>query len=201
MPPKRIGRSTSQARKKRALRASETLEQREARLETVRACTAQAWSIETLEQREERLNIDRERTAEARFSETPEQRETRLETVRTTIARLRQHISDLNLGAFRYNAAYDYSLHTNVVIGKMDKLCDHCNALKFSNETRGMCCAGGKVKLPQLNPPHEPLSTLISGDIAESKHFLANICKYNSCFQMTSYDATNIVRDNYMPTF
>jgi hypothetical protein len=52
MPPKRqaICRSTPQARKKRALRASATDEQREARLETARVRITQARSSETLEQ-------------------------------------------------------------------------------------------------------------------------------------------------------
>ena len=83
----------------------------------------------------------------------------------------------------------------------MDNLCRYCFALKFKNETPAMCCAGGKVKLPELHPPPDPLATLVSGVTSQSKHFLANIRKYNSCFQMTSFGATNIVRDNYMPTF
>ena len=33
-----------------------------------------------------------------------------------------------------------------------------CSALKFKNETSGICCAGGKVKLPELHSPPEPLS-------------------------------------------
>jgi hypothetical protein len=49
-----IGRSTSQARKKKALRASDTDEQREARLEADRGQTPQARSNETGEQREAR---------------------------------------------------------------------------------------------------------------------------------------------------
>ena len=109
--------------------------------------------------------------------------------------------ADLNLGAFYYDSNYDYSLHPRVIIGKMDKLCGYYGALKFKNETPGMCCSGGKVKLPELHPSPEPLSTLVSGDTSESKHFLANIRKYNSCFQMTSFGATNIVCENYMPTF
>ncbi|GFS95467.1 uncharacterized protein TNCV_2805921 [Trichonephila clavipes] len=63
-----------------------------------------------------------------------------------------------------------------------------------------MCCASGKVKLPELHSPPEPLSTFLSGVTRVSKHFLENIRKYNSCFQMTSFGATNIVRENYMPT-
>ncbi|GFV48812.1 uncharacterized protein TNCV_1723291 [Trichonephila clavipes] len=64
-----------------------------------------------------------------------------------------------------------------------------------------MCCANGKVKLPELHSPPEPLSTFLSGVTRVSKHFLENIRNYNSCFQMTSFGATNIVRENYMPTF
>ncbi|GFV80264.1 hypothetical protein TNCV_4956671 [Trichonephila clavipes] len=35
----------------------------------------------------------------------------------------------------------------------MDKICRNVRALKFKNETRGMCCANGKVKLPELHSP------------------------------------------------
>lgn len=56
-----------------------------------------------------------------------------------------------------------------------------------------MCCAAGKVVLPQLNPPPEPLAALISGVGEESKLFLRKIRKFNSCFQMTSFRATKIV--------
>ncbi|XP_075210401.1 uncharacterized protein LOC142317738 [Lycorma delicatula] len=63
-----------------------------------------------------------------------------------------------------------------------------------------MCCAGGKIKLPQLDAPPEPLKTLLAGSTAESKHFLSNIRKYNSCFQMTSFGA-EIVTTQFMPTF
>jgi hypothetical protein len=75
------------------------------------------------------------------------------------------------------------------------------NALKYSGESTGLCCAGGKVKLPQLVPPPDPLRSLVSGMGSDSNHFLANIQKYNSCFQMTSFGATHIVQNNFMPTF
>jgi len=67
---------------------------------------------------------------------------------------------------------------------------------KFKNEAPGLCCAGEKAKFQELHPPPEPLSTL-SGDTSISKLFLANICKYNSYFQMTSFKAMNIVRAIY----
>ncbi|KAG8308682.1 hypothetical protein J6590_104057 [Homalodisca vitripennis] len=53
MPPKRqaIGRSTPQARKKRAIRASESDEQRVLRLENIRVHAAETRSTESSEQR------------------------------------------------------------------------------------------------------------------------------------------------------
>jgi hypothetical protein len=55
--------------------------------------------------------------------------------------------------------------------------------------------------LAPLVPPPEPLRSLVSGTENDSTHFLTNIQKYNSCFQMTSFGATHVVRDNFMPTF
>ncbi|GFW35422.1 retrovirus-related Pol polyprotein from transposon TNT 1-94 [Trichonephila clavipes] len=197
-----IGRSTPQARKRRALRASESDEQRALRLENLRVHATETRSSESSDQREVRLETDRIRTNQIRSSERTELRERRLQNVRISTARSRRTMhADLNLIAFHYDSNNDYSLHPNVVIGKIDKVCMYCSALKFKNETRGMCCASGKFKLPELYSPPEPLSTFLSGVTRVSKHCLENIRKYNSCFQMTSFGATNIVRENYMPTF
>lgn len=67
-------------------------------------------------------------------------------------------------------------------------------------EIARMCCADGKVKLPELLSPPVPLSTLVSGDTSLSKNFSANKRENNSCFQMTSFGATINVRENYTPT-
>lgn len=84
----------------------------------------------------------------------------------------------------------------------MNDPCSHCGALKWVGEAPGMCCSGGKVKLPALRRPPEPLNSLMSGITDTSKHFLQNIRKYNSCFQMTSFGATNVVSESgFMPTF
>jgi hypothetical protein len=82
----------------------------------------------------------------------------------------------------------------------MTEVCPYCKALKYPGETKGMCCAAGKIKLPQLEELPEPLKTLLAGSTAESKHFLSNIRKCNSCFQMTSFGA-EIVTTQFMPTF
>ncbi|GFT66139.1 uncharacterized protein TNCV_2009571 [Trichonephila clavipes] len=119
MPPKRraIGRSTSQARKRRALRASESDEQRALRLENLRV-----------------------HATETRSSES-DQREVRLETVIEYVLIRSVLLRELNYGK---------------------EGCKMFDALKFKNETRGMCCASGKVKLPELHSTPEPLSTLLS---------------------------------------
>lgn len=82
----------------------------------------------------------------------------------------------------------------------MKVICLYCRALKFPKESAGMCCSNGKVSLPPLNNPPEPLLSYVSGTNAISKHFLQNIRMYNSCFQMTSFGAT-VVGNGFMPTF
>lgn len=108
---------------------------------------------------------------------------------------------DLNQAAFHYDSTIDYSVQPCVTIGPMDVVCQYCNALRFSNETPGLCCAGGKVKLPPLTPPPEPLRSLLYGEAQQSKHFLANIQQYNGCFQMTSFGAEIIEERGFNPTF
>ena len=74
-------------------------------------------------------------------------------------------------------------------------------ALKFNGETMGICFASGKFKLPLLAAPPEPLKTLLTGTTSESKHFLSNIKKYNSCFEMTSFGTQIENQDQFMQTF
>ncbi|GFT84156.1 helitron_like_N domain-containing protein [Nephila pilipes] len=85
----------------------------------------------------------------------------------------------------------------------MDKVCRYCQALKFQNETPGMCCASGKVVLSPLPTLPEPLLSLLSGDSEDSKLFLRYIRKFNSCFQMTSTKICDLASDgrNFETTF
>ncbi|XP_044019517.1 uncharacterized protein LOC122859899 [Aphidius gifuensis] len=82
----------------------------------------------------------------------------------------------------------------------MDVECKHCHALRFKDESDSMCCANGKIKLPCLSEPEEPLFTYLSGLTNHSKHFLDNIRKYNSCFNMTSFGANRKKESENMPT-
>jgi hypothetical protein len=184
-------------------RAAETPEQTRIRLDD--QCTRQAASraVETPEQTRTRVDDQRSRQAASRAAETPEQRRSRSEDQRTRQAASRAARWILLKGeAFQYKSVKDYDNYPQFAIGRMNNVCSHCGALKWAGEAPGMCCVGGKVRLPPLQPPPEPLKTLMSGTTLRSKHFLENIRKYNSCFQMTSFGATNeVCEPGFMPTF
>ncbi|XP_054723407.1 uncharacterized protein LOC129233404 [Uloborus diversus] len=86
-------------------------------------------------------------------------------------------------------------------IGTMDNKCPVCHAKKFKRESPGLCCSGGKVQLPPLPPPPEPLYSLLMGHHPDHRHFIDRIRQYNGCFQMTSFGAKQIKETGFMPTF
>ena len=49
----------------------------------------------------------------------------------------------------------------------------------------GMCCARGKVKLPPLRMPPQPLYNLFTADTRQAKDFRSNIVQYNAAFAFT----------------
>ncbi|XP_065654837.1 uncharacterized protein LOC136081451 [Hydra vulgaris] len=83
----------------------------------------------------------------------------------------------------------------------MEVVCQHCSAHKWKGEAPGLCCNNGKVVLPALIPPPDPLKSLMCGTTPASRHFLENIRRYNSCFQMTSFGAKEVREPGFMPTF
>ncbi|CAE1152450.1 unnamed protein product [Acanthosepion pharaonis] len=83
----------------------------------------------------------------------------------------------------------------------MDKVCTFCNAKKWAGEQPGLCCSGGKIKLPSLDELPLLLRDLLLGTTSESMHFLEAIRKYNCCFQMMSFGAKAISEWGWMPTF
>jgi len=66
----------------------------------------------------------------------------------------------------------------------------HYNALKFKNELAGICCALGKVQLPETETPPEPLNGLLFGADPDSNPFLRSNRTFNSSFQITSFGGT-----------
>jgi len=132
-------------------------------------------SEESQEQQEIRHASQREIIKRRRAEESQEQRENRLEAQRDNAKgkhtkESQKQPENYHL-AFRCNPVDDYSLSRCVQIGTMSKICPYCKALKFNGETMGLCCASGKVKLPQLAATPEPLKTLLTGTTSESKRF------------------------------
>ncbi|KAL4123004.1 hypothetical protein QTP88_015237 [Uroleucon formosanum] len=177
------------SRCKRVERAQQLPEQIETRNAAQRIRTAESRARESQEQRDERLqqNITRTRAARERNIATVRERDRQRQRISRSLTRA----SFVRL-AFEYAPDINYSAHSKIAIGGMDKVCQHCQALKFRNEAAGMCCASGKVVLSPLPAPPGPLVSLLTGNSDDSKLFLRKIRKFNSCFQMTSFGATKI---------
>ncbi|XP_048001905.1 uncharacterized protein LOC125238594 isoform X3 [Leguminivora glycinivorella] len=75
----------------------------------------------------------------------------------------------LERAAFHYQPEIDYGADKSVTIGEMTSICRYCKAIKYIGEPDGLCCANGKVKLPQLLPPPEPLNSLVLGTNNDSR--------------------------------
>ena len=73
--------------------------------------------------------------------------------------------------------------------GPMTRVCQHCRALRFDNESLN-CCHNGKVSLPLLSPYPDELRHLLTQKSVESTNFLENIRRYNSAFAMASMGAS-----------
>ena len=80
----------------------------------------------------------------------------------------------------------------------MNVLCSNCGAFKFGKETDSFCCSKGNVKSDELPPLQAFLLHLYEGI---SKHFLANIRKYNSVFHMTSFGCNEVSMAGFNPSF
>lgn len=152
--------------------------------------------------RAKRMRLGRDR-------ETSEEREARLSQARDRhrVQRARGSPAQTNLwenkvnSAMNYDSLIPYQDDPIVSIGTMTVVCEHCSALKFRDESKGMCCLQGKVKLDEILPPPEPLHSLLTGDHQKSKEFMRNIRRYNNAFQMTSFKSTQVIEQGFMPTF
>ncbi|GFW93645.1 ATP-dependent DNA helicase [Trichonephila clavipes] len=181
-------------------RAAETPEQYQVRLQSqVRQNASRA--AETPEQRQSRLHDDQVRHRAARAAETPIQHVVHLLGVRrkrnvAITLKWRAQMYD----GFMYNPRYDYESN-NLNIGRMSNVESKCSALKWKGETPGMCCSSGKVKLPPILKPPEPLCSLLKGETAQSKDFVKHIRLFNNMFAMTSFKSNVVLNNGWTPTF
>ncbi|CAF3254328.1 unnamed protein product [Rotaria sp. Silwood2] len=202
-PEQTTTRLEEQRTRQAASRAAETAEQTTIRNTDKRTRQAASRAAETAEQTTTRLEEQRTRQAASRAAESSEQQQVRREEDRRRRSNSRaSRWSFMEREAFQYDPTKNYDNHPQLYIGRMTEICSYCDALKWSGEAPGMCCSNGKVKLPSLRQPPEPLESLMSGTTTTSKHFLENIRKYNSCFQMTSFGVTSeVCEPGFMPTF
>ncbi len=80
-------------------------------------------------------------------------------------------------------------------LGEMTTMCGKCNALHFLEECATsssranlkftLCCAQGKVTLPPLAPPLEPLRRLLTSNEVDAKDFRQRIHSYNNALAFT----------------
>ncbi|UYV75380.1 hypothetical protein LAZ67_13000048 [Cordylochernes scorpioides] len=184
-------------------RAAESLEQRENRLQQERDRASTSRAAESVGQRENRLRQNRNRVSTSRAAETPQEHTARILNVRErTLAsrNSRDRLSNLLLEGFNYDSCKNYEQHPSITIGQMSIVCNYCKAKKFKDEPPGFCCKNGKVYLSPPQLPPDELFSLMSCNSSESNHFLRNIRKYNSCFQMSSFGATSFSEESVFPT-
>ena len=191
-------------------RENEDVEAREARVEAERLRIARRDDVEE-GHRAERLEANRVRNAELRASQDVELNRAERELV---LLDEREHAEDEDRQVVRLNqdrprvrarrrgavrvregAALTYDKDDDFrSIGNVGELgaeiCQCCSAKKFPKEPPGICCKGGKVSIPTIAPPPEPLKSLLTNKrFPNANHFRALIRSYNNCLQMTSFQA------------
>ena len=61
--------------------------------------------------------------------------------------------------------------NTEDAIGKMDNICEECDALKFRKETGSTCCNNGKVQIPTFPKPPKEINKLWHDQTSKGRLF------------------------------
>ena len=77
--------------------------------------------------------------------------------------------------------------------------CQHCQAMKFRDESKGMCCCNGKVNPEPFPPLPQQLAVLFEGTTDQYVCFLQDIRKYDSAFQLTSLGCKEVRMNGWNP--
>ena len=93
------------------------------------------------------------------------------------------------IGGFRHNIDDPWPLVPPSDVGACDVVCEHCHALRWKGETKGMCCRSGAVQLPPLLEPPAALWSLLTDTTSAAKKFRINIRKYTAALMMASSTA------------
>ena len=79
--------------------------------------------------------------------------------------------------------------------------CQHCQAMKFRDEPKLMCCSNGKINPEPFPPLPHQLAGLLEGTTDQSVCFLQDIRKYNSAFQLTFLGCKEVRMNGWNPQF
>ena len=112
-----------------------------------------------------------------------------------------RYVRDNRQASFRalnYNAD---SFYSTTDIGTLSVQCSNCGAIKFPMETESLCWLKGSIQLDAFPQPPVFLQHLYESVDSNGNNFLANICKYNCAFQMTSFGCCEITMAGFNPSF
>ena len=111
----------------------------------------------------------------------------------------RQQVRASTHPSFRGFNYQPHNFFNTTDVGALSVECTHCGALKFPEETESLCCLKGNVQLEAFPQPQSFLRHLYEGTDSAGRHFLHNIHKYNSAFQMTSFGCNEITMAGFNP--
>lgn len=101
---------------------------------------------------------------------------------------------------FNYDPSFTYHDSTLMSIRTINNTCFHYRFIKWNYETSGLCCSSGKVSIPLLQEPPEPLESYLCNNSEDSD--FSKRCTYNSYFQITLNGANQkIMQPGFTPTF
>ena len=109
-----------------------------------------------------RLLLDRERNISQRETETPADRKLHLRTDRIIIQNNSSSTKDIIDGpieysAMKYDSIIDCRTDPTISIGSPYTVCQHCSALKWKDESTGIRCSNGMIKLDYIVALPDPL--------------------------------------------
>ncbi|GFU79466.1 uncharacterized protein TNCV_872351 [Trichonephila clavipes] len=142
-------RRLEQAERDAAHRAAETPEWSQAWRRRHAEYLASQRAAETLEQSQDRRLQHATYMASQRDTEIIEAAESRKRAVteraqQRSIIFTKKHVGVFDKAAFEYDETLDYESHKLIKIEAMNKECRFCGALKWKEESAGMCCSWGK---------------------------------------------------------
>ena len=79
--------------------------------------------------------------------------------------------------------------------------CQHCQAMKFRDESKGMCCCNGRVNPEPCPPFPQQLAILFKETTDQSVRSLQDIRKHNSALELTSLGCKEVGMNEWNPQF